>query len=73
MTMFARRRGAFVVFSICCELLLCGEVGVTPVAVHAVIVYLCYETLGKGDRALVRSVACCDSYWCVIMYPWEPE
>ena len=38
-----------------------------------VIVYLCCETLGKGDRALVRSVACCDSYWCMILHPWESE
>ena len=37
------------------------------------VVYLCCETLGTGDRALVRSVACCDSYWCVILHPWESE
>ena len=35
MTMFARLWGAFVVFSVCSELLLCGEVGVSAAAVHA--------------------------------------
>jgi len=38
-----------------------------------VIVYLFCKTLGMGDRALVRSVACCDSYWFMILYPWEYE
>ena len=38
-----------------------------------VIVYLFCKTLGKVNHALVRFVACCDSYWCVIMYPWEYE
>ena len=38
-----------------------------------VIVYLFCETLGPGDRALVRSVVCCDSYWCMILHPWEFE
>ena len=38
-----------------------------------VIVYLCCETLGAADHALVRSVAGCDSYWCMILHPWEYE
>ena len=38
-----------------------------------VIVYLFNKTLGTGDQALVRSVACCDSYWFMILYPWESE
>ena len=31
------------------------------------------KTLGNVDHALVRSVACCDSYWCMILYPWDAE
>ena len=38
-----------------------------------VIVYLFCKTLGMGDRALVCSVACCDSYWFMILHPWEFE
>ena len=38
-----------------------------------VIVYLFCKTLGMGDRALVCSVACCDSYWFMILHPWESE
>ena len=38
-----------------------------------VIVYLCCETLGTADHALLRSVACCDSYWCITLHPWESE
>ena len=34
--------------------------------------YFC-ETLGTADRALVRSVACCDSYWFMILHLWEAE
>ena len=37
------------------------------------VVYLFRKTLGMGDRALVHSVACCDSYWCMILHPWEAE
>ena len=35
MTMLAGRRGAFVVFSICCEMPLCRVDVVSAVAVHA--------------------------------------
>ena len=38
-----------------------------------VIVYLFCKTLGMGDRALMRSVACCDSYWCITLHPWESK
>ena len=38
-----------------------------------VIVYLFCKTLGKVNHALVRFVACCDSYWFMILYPWESE
>ena len=41
----------------------------------AVVYLFCktLKTLRTGDRALVRSVACCDSYWCMILHPWEFE
>ena len=31
------------------------------------------KTLGNVDHALVRSVACCDSYWFMILHLWEAE